>query len=628
MISLLGYMYLHYAVVRSDLLGEPVFEEVIHPLGTFVLLFGAAFAAYRLLDPKREYSWGIAAGIIFRVALLFCLPNLSDDFYRFVWDGRMLHLGINPFAELPSEFMARVGQVGGEAWMDLYPFLNSQDYYSVYPPVLQGAFYIATGIADGDLLGSIVVLKAMILLAEIGTIYLLHRIVSRFDWNRKLVLFYALNPLVISELTGNLHFEAFMIVFLLAAIWMLMTKGIVPAAFFLSLSIASKLLPVLIFPYLIRRMKFIRLVAFGALTGLLTVGLFALFFDLESVQHFRSSIELYFQKFEFNNGIYYGLRYFLGENGYLVNRYLPLVVVIVLLYAAWRERSRIWMGLPAMLLFALTVYQLSAGVVHPWYLTPLVALCVLTPYRYAVLWSFLIVFSYMAYYLPGYEQKTWYLWLEYVILLGYIAYEWSFKRSGLTLEEWMLKKPTVRKFIQRSIPARMAIKYDRIAKHLQRGVPILDIGTGNGGLVHGLRKEGYTVETVDVKNISFFPEVQPIVYDGSRLPFADKSFDTGLIITVLHHTPDPAAIIDEACRVSRNRLVIMEDIYRNPLQKHLTFFTDSLVNLEFQGHPHTNKSDAEWKALFEEKGLKLVYREDFRTLLFFRQVVYVVEITR
>ena len=117
-----------------------------------------------------------------------------------------------------------------------------------------------------------------------------------------------------------------------------------------------------------------------------------------------------------------------------------------------------------------------------------------------------------------------------------------------------------------------------------------------------------------------------MVYDGERLPFADKSFDACTIITVLHHTPDPDAILREAMRVTRKRIVIMEDIFRNPLQKQLTFFTDSLVNLEFEGHPHTNRSDAEWKETFERMGLKLVFREDFRTLVFFRQVVYVVEL--
>jgi SAM-dependent methyltransferase len=636
LLSLGGYLTLHYSLVRGDLIGSPKPSDAAGLLGLFAGLFVLYGLALRLAKDPKDFSIAMIAGLIFRIALIFCLPNLSDDFYRFVWDGRMMHLGINPFSELPSDFMARIGVEASQGWQDLYPHLNSQNYHSVYPPVLQGVFWFATKVTGGDLWGSIVVMKLCVVLAEVGTLYFLHKLVTRWfrkesELPRKAVLLYALNPMVISELAGNLHFEAFMIFFFLGAIWLLTTKRMLPAAAMLALAIGSKLLPVLVFPFLIRRLGWVRVFVFGILTGLMSLGLFALFLDAETLPNFLASIRLYFQAFEFNSGIYYFFRGMLGSQGFWVNRILPWVVMGIILMGAWKERERSgsllgWQGLPTMVLFALTVYQITAPVIHPWYITSLVAFSVLSKFRFPILWSFLLPFSYMAYYFPGYEQQTWYITVEFIVLLIYIAYEWSFKSSGLTLEEWMLRKPLVRNFIRRSIPARMKIKYERIARHLSPDNTILDIGTGNGGLVKGLRDHNFTVETVDVKNISFFPDIQPVVYDGETLPFEDKTFDSCTIVTVLHHTPSPEAILDEALRVTRKRIVIMEDIYRNPLQKHLTYFVDSLVNLEFADHPHTNKSDAEWRALFAEKGLKLVFREDFRTLVFFRQVVYVVEI--
>jgi ubiquinone/menaquinone biosynthesis C-methylase UbiE len=116
-----------------------------------------------------------------------------------------------------------------------------------------------------------------------------------------------------------------------------------------------------------------------------------------------------------------------------------------------------------------------------------------------------------------------------------------------------------------------------------------------------------------------------VIYNGEKLPFDDLAFDTTLLITVLHHTPDPDAVLQEAIRVSARRIVVMEDIYTNPFQKYLTWFTDSLVNMEFVGHPHTNRSDKQWQATFSKMGLKLVGKETFRTLVFFRQVIYVLE---
>lgn len=624
LLSLLAYVVLHYFTPRGDFVGTPAPWEALQPIGLLLLLW-AVYGLYMTgTDADRDFRLGISAGLLFRVAILFCLPNLSDDFYRFVWDGRIMHAGGNPFAELPSDIIARQLQ-GGDAWLDLFPHLNSQDYYSVYPPVLQGVFYVATGLTGGHLLGSVILMKGSILLAEIASLFFLDKLAQSWGLSRRVVLLYALNPLIISELTGNLHFEAFMICFLLGALYFLTQNKLLYSAPLMALSVGSKLLPVLAFPFLIRRLGWKRFVVYSALSGALTIGLFAIFLDFDTLPNFMSSVRLYFQSFEFNANIYYFGRFLLGENGFWVNRLLPWIVLGLIGWFAIRDKGTDWRSFTVMLLVALGTYQLLAPVIHPWYLGPLLALCFLGPYRFPVLWGVLIVLTYSAYYQPGYAQLTWILILEYVLVFGFIWYEWRFKRSGQTLEDWVHGNRYLRGLVKATIPGRVGIKLERIAKHLQTDTKILDIGTGNGGLEKALLEKGFDMTGVDVKNISFFEEVRPVVYDGKKLPFADGEFDTSLIITVLHHTPDPEAILDEALRVTSRRLVIMEDIYRNPVQKHLTFFMDSLVNLEFEGHPHTNKDDAGWRELFARKGLRVVAAEEFRTLVLFRQVSYVVE---
>ncbi|MEM7035372.1 MAG: polyprenol phosphomannose-dependent alpha 1,6 mannosyltransferase MptB, partial [Bacteroidota bacterium] len=623
------YIYVQYFIIRADWVTDtPNMGMAVPLLGCFAglfILYGLATYAARK-DDLTDLRIGVGAGVVFRIALIFALPNLSDDFYRFVWDGRLMNMGLDPFKELPSEFLDRIGPEAAERWCELYDWMNSKQYYSVYPPVLQTVFAGATALGKGALLESIIWMKVTIVIAEIGTMYLLDKLLRRLNLPRKALLLYALNPLVIIELTGNLHFEAFMIVFLLAAIWMLMVTRFLSASVFLTLSIGSKLLPVLIFPFLIRRLGWVRTILFGLLTAALTFGLFALFFSPETIPNFLESVRLYFKSFQFNANIQYLGGWFMGDKAYKIPQFLPPIVAGLILLGAWWEKDRIWKGLPTAILFALTLYQITAAVIHPWYLTPLIALSVLTHYRFALLWGMLIPLTYTAYYVPGIEEQMWVLWLEYILVFGFIAYEWTLRRSGLTLETWMLSKPFFRNLIRRSIPARLAIKYERIARHLDKNETVLDVGTGNGGLCHALKGNGYDVTAVDVKDISFFEEVKPVIYDGEKLPWDDNSFDTALIITVLHHTPDPEAIVKEAMRVARKKVVIMEDIYHNVFQKHLTFFTDSLVNLEFDGHPHTNKNDAGWRALFDELGMKMTFREDFRTLVFFRQVIYVLEL--
>ncbi|HEX2898531.1 MAG TPA: class I SAM-dependent methyltransferase, partial [Bacteroidia bacterium] len=427
------------------------------------------------------------------------------------------------------------------------------------------------------------------------------------------------------ELAGNCHFEALMIFFLLAAMWLLMKWGLLPAAPLLALSIGSKLLPVLIFPFLVRRLGWWRTILFGLLTLACCLPMFWWMFSGDRLAHFGESLRLYFQHFEFNGGLYYATKAVLGH---WANRILPWVMVGLILLSALRERNRVWTGLPVAAMLALTLYQLHSPVLHPWYVTPLVALAAMGHYRYPILWSFLLPFTYIAYFMPGeIRESNLLLWAEYALLFGFMAYEWIFRRQRLTLTEWVLRNNFLRRQAQRSIPARLRIKQARIAKHLQKGDRVLDIGTGNGGLCRALRQDGFDIHPLDVANLSYFPEVEPELYDGKTFPFPDKEFDASLLITMLHHTPEPEKIIREAQRVTKGRLVIMEDIYRNSFQKYLTYFTDSLVNLEFEGHPHTNKNDVQWLALFKNMDLQLVYREEFRTLVFFTQVIYVVEVS-
>ena len=167
-------------------------------------------------------------------------------------------------------------------------------------------------------------------------------------------------------------------------------------------------------------------------------------------------------------------------------------------------------------------------------------------------------------------------------------------------------------------------KIQRISEHLSKKDKILDIGTGPGSVCLLLNREGYNLTPVDVIDQTLSSEVKPDIYNGEKLPYKDSSFDTALILTVLHHISNPEEILSEAMRVA-NKIIIIEDIYSNPIQKYLTFIVDSIVNMEFAGHPHSNKSDTEWKITFNKLGLKLKATRYDRFLLFFRQATYYLE---
>ena len=144
----------------------------------------------------------------------------------------------------------------------------------------------------------------------------------------------------------------------------------------------------------------------------------------------------------------------------------------------------------------------------------------------------------------------------------------------------------------------------KILPYLDQNDKILDIGCGFATVARQLQEKNYRLTGVDIKDISLYDDVRPVVYNGKKLPFADNSFDVSLILTVLHHTDNPAAIIREAARVSK-RIIIVEDLITTVYQKYLTYSMDCLLNFEFFNHPHTNKTQEEWEMLFRTFGLQV-----------------------
>lgn len=172
---------------------------------------------------------------------------------------------------------------------------------------------------------------------------------------------------------------------------------------------------------------------------------------------------------------------------------------------------------------------------------------------------------------------------------------------------------------------RAQVKYALFKNYFTENSRILDIGTGSGQFSQLLIDKGFEIQAVDVVNKTNASSITPILYNGRTLPFENNSFDCSMLITVLHHCPNPEMVFKEAVRVSKSRIFVLEDVYSNKLMKYLTWGMDSLMNLEFFGHPHTNKSEAEWEALFMENNLTVIHKKRVKLLFIFTQVVYVLE---
>ncbi len=423
--ALLGLAFLLVLIPLNYLLEQDQFPRI---LACYSLLFGIYF----LILKKGQLHFWIGIAFIARISLLFAFPNLSDDIYRFIWDGYLNNLGFNPFAEIPSYYF---NQQIEPKWLspELYQKLNSPHYHSVYPPFAQGISSTATYLAGQNWLGISILIKALILIAETGTMYLIYRLLKSYHINPRNLLIYALNPLVIIELSGNVHFEAFLIVFFFLALQALLRQKPLQAALFMGLSISSKLVTLIPQIFLIGRLSTKKLVLYS-MTLLLVLDIcFSPFLSADSLFNISDSLNLYFRNFEFNASIYYLVDWIIKLNlGYGMIHYvgpiLSLITLLTCITLAIRDRSTDILGLIQMSFWAFCIYLICSTTVHPWYLALPIALSVFTTYRFILIWSALACLSYIKY--SEYEHLYFVvIIIEYVIVFGYLIWEINKHRS-------------------------------------------------------------------------------------------------------------------------------------------------------------------------------------------------------
>jgi hypothetical protein len=413
-LSIAGYVLIGYFIERSN------FELLITVYSSLFLL------SYLILKNKRHYNFKVLllSGVLFRFCLIFSTPALSDDFYRFFWDGRIQQLGFNPFDFTPRQFLNQ----NSDAFLSqLFPYLNSPDYFSVYPQLSQILFNIVSVIGKDSLQTNLIAMKSIIFITEIGTLYLLSKLANNRKQDPSHLLIYLLNPLVIIELTGNIHLEAFMIFFFLLAVMLFDKQRFIGSATALSLSIQTKLLPILAVPFLIKKIGIKKTIGYGLICLLITV-----FISIGSINtserlaHIAESLNLYYGKFEFNGGIYL----FFRSIGWTVMGYNPIAILskLMILFTlagillVYLKESDMLSGF----FWALIIYLGFAAIIHPWYLTPLVALSMFVKFRFILVWSALIPLSYISYKTLPYSENYWITGVEYLIVMGYLLWEVKF----------------------------------------------------------------------------------------------------------------------------------------------------------------------------------------------------------
>jgi alpha-1,6-mannosyltransferase len=434
-LSFLLYFWFFYFQQRSEFL-------------SLFLVYAVLFAMFlRLIEHFKNNIKTLALiALIFRLLCLVSLPNLSQDFYRFIWDGRLIANGFNPYLFTPQSFIA--------SFPDLISQSNrliegmgqlSADNFSNYPPIHQFIFFVSAWLSPNSILGSVVVMRLIIMLADIGIFYVGVKLLEHLKLPVHSIFLYLLNPFIIIELTGNLHFEGVMLFFLIVGIYLLIRQKWMGAALAIGASISVKLIPLLMLPVFIRwfikvkphRVNIFKLIAFYSLIISVVIVSFLPFLNADLVVNYSKTIGLWFQSFEFNASIYYLARalgyYTSGYNQIaIIGKIIAIIVLIAVFSLSVFRKNYNYKTLLTTLLFAFSIYFFTATTVHPWYIATLLILGVFTGFKFPLLWSFTIILSYLAYATSEVQESYLILMLEYLpvyVLFFWEIYKNSFKHA-------------------------------------------------------------------------------------------------------------------------------------------------------------------------------------------------------
>ena len=369
----------------------------------FFVLFGIASVAYLIAVWHCEYvplTAIVIAAAVFRLSLLFSFPTLSDDIYRYVWDGRVQWAGINPYRFAPlAQELAHVRDAL------IYPKINHPELPTIYPPIAQIAFWVGYGISGG-ILGIKVLLACADLIAGWLIVCLLRHFGQRTQW----VLIYFWHPLVVVEIAGNGHIESLGIVALLAALYLFLKGRDYIALSALGGAVLVKFFPLVFLPNIVR-WKGWRPTNWPALLMAPCVVLLGYLPYAWTGAPVLGSLGTYAQHWSFNSAVFDVLILLCGD-GQIARGIIALLFSSVVLLMIWKR-------VPLLHCAYLTAaaFVLLTPTLHPWYVLWLIPFLVFYRHPPWIAFSLLVVLSYhilIQYQTRGiWEEAAWVQWVEY-----------------------------------------------------------------------------------------------------------------------------------------------------------------------------------------------------------------------
>ena len=184
---------------------------------TTVAFFVVAGVGYILLfalqgrdDAKVNWKWFLGLGLVLRLALLATEPTLSDDIYRYIWEGNLFAQGVSPWS-FPID-----SPQGDPFDIPARALANNTSLASPYLPVAQIVFALSTFVGLQP-----VILQIIMVGFDVLAVTMMIRLLAALGLPEKRSLIYWLNPLVIVEVAHGAHLDAIIVGLTMLALWLM-----------------------------------------------------------------------------------------------------------------------------------------------------------------------------------------------------------------------------------------------------------------------------------------------------------------------------------------------------------------------------------------------------------------------
>lgn len=174
-----------------------------------LVFFAAAFVVLRSRgEPVTRTTRAIILGFaaLYHLTFLLTPSPLSNDLYRYAWDGKLLAQGVNPYTYPPAA--PELESLRDAGWELIF----NRDISTGYPPVVEALF------AGVHLLGlGPLGYRALASLCSLGTSATLLAVLRALSIDERRAIIYAWSPLVALEFGNSGHLDAIAILLLVLA---------------------------------------------------------------------------------------------------------------------------------------------------------------------------------------------------------------------------------------------------------------------------------------------------------------------------------------------------------------------------------------------------------------------------